>query len=67
MTRYLLDVNVLIALFDPAHLNHDAAHQWFGETGAEAWASCPLTENGFVRVISHPSIPDGRGAAVGGH
>ncbi|MBT4819840.1 MAG: PIN domain-containing protein [Lentisphaerae bacterium] len=57
MTRYLLDVNVLISLFDPAHANHEAAHNWFAETGSKAWASCPLTENGFVRVTSHSSYP----------
>ena len=48
---YLLDVNVLIALVDGAHLNHDAAHAWF--SGIERWATCPLTENAFVRVLSH--------------
>ena len=57
MIRYLLDVNVLISLFDPAHANHEAAHRWFGRVGAKAWASCPLTENGFVRVISHSAYP----------
>jgi len=48
---------VLIALFDASHLNHDAAHRWFGETGRKSWATCPITENGFVRVLSHPSYP----------
>jgi len=48
---------VLIALFDASHLNHDAAHRWFGETGRQSWATCPITENGFVRVLSHPSYP----------
>jgi len=57
VTRRLLDVNVLVALFDPAHANHDAAHGWFGRVGAEAWATCPITENGFVRVVSHPRYP----------
>jgi hypothetical protein len=50
----LLDVNVLVALFDPDHVHHDAAHDWFAEDGAAGWATCPLTENGFVRVVSHP-------------
>lgn len=48
---------MLIALFDASHLNHDAAHRWFGETGRQSWATCPITENGFVRVLSHPSYP----------
>jgi predicted nucleic acid-binding protein len=47
---FLLDVNVLIALIDPTHVGHDAAHNWFGETGASSWATCPLTENGVIRV-----------------
>ena len=57
MTRYLLDVNVLIALFDPAHANHESAHDWFARIGSAAWATCPITENGFVRVVSHPRYP----------
>jgi hypothetical protein len=48
----LLDVNVLVALFDPDHVHHEAAHRWFGEHRSRGWATCPLTENGFVRVLS---------------
>jgi len=50
----LLDVNVLVALFDPDHVHHDLAHDWFAADGAAGWATCPLTENGFVRVVTHP-------------
>jgi uncharacterized protein len=50
----LLDVNVLVALFDPDHLHHDLAHDWFAEDGANGWATCPITENGFIRVVSNP-------------
>ena len=53
----LLDVNVLIALFDPEHIHHDAAHAWFGGAARGPWATCPLTENGFVRIVSNPSYP----------
>jgi hypothetical protein len=53
----LLDVNVLIALFDPAHPNHENAHEWFGPTRRRGWASCPLTINGCVRVLSNPAYP----------
>ncbi|HEY5792467.1 MAG TPA: TA system VapC family ribonuclease toxin [Chthoniobacterales bacterium] len=56
MTR-LLDINVLMALFDPRHEFHDAAHRWFSATKADGWASCPLTINGFVRILSHPAHP----------
>jgi uncharacterized protein len=48
---------VLIALFDASHLNHDAAHRWFGDAGRQSWATCPITENGFIRVLSHSSYP----------
>lgn len=44
----LLDVNVLLSLFDPAHIHHDVAHDWFAEHRGE-WATCPLTQNGFLR------------------
>lgn len=56
----LLDVNVLVALFDPAHAHHETAHRWFGPNRASGWATCPLTENGLVRVISNPSYPGRR-------
>lgn len=51
----LLDVNVLVALADADHVHHDLAHDWFADEGGRAWATCPLTENGFVRVLSNPA------------
>jgi predicted nucleic acid-binding protein len=51
----LLDVDVLIALFDPDHVHHDAAHAWFGNHRASGWATCPLTENAAVRILSNPA------------
>ncbi len=57
MTAFLLDVNVLIALIDPAHVQHDAAHQWFAREGRHQWATCPLTENAVVRIVSNPRYP----------
>jgi len=52
-TTWLLDVNVLLALLDPVHPHHAAAHAWFA--GARAsWASCNLTQNGALRIMSHP-------------
>ena len=55
MTRpALLDVNVLIALFDATHVHHEAAHDWFADNRADGWATCAITENGFVRVLSNP-------------
>jgi len=54
LTRFLLDINVLIALIDPTHIQHDRAHAWFQSKGHKAWATCPLTENGVLRVLGHP-------------
>jgi uncharacterized protein len=50
---YLLDINVLISLTDPMHVHHELAHQWFAEIGRRSWATCPITENGFIRITSH--------------
>jgi uncharacterized protein len=61
MTTYLLDVNVLIALIDPSHLQHDQAHSWFSHTGHRGFATCPLTENGLVRIVGHPKYPNSPG------
>jgi uncharacterized protein len=58
MTTYLLDVNLLLALTDPMHIHHESAHHWFVEKGQQAWATCPLTENGFIRIASHPNYPN---------
>jgi toxin-antitoxin system PIN domain toxin len=57
---FLLDVNVLIALMDPAHIQHDAAHEWFA-THRQSWATCPLTENGVLRIVGHARYPNSPG------
>jgi len=49
----LLDVNVLIALFDPMHSMHTKARAWFAGSGQKI-ATCPITELGFVRITSNP-------------
>ena len=54
---FLLDVNLLIALFDRQHVNHESAHAWFAKSAIASWASCPITENGFLRVVSSPAYP----------
>lgn len=59
---FLLDVNVLIALIDPTHVSHDVAHRWFGQGGGDSWASCPITENGVMRIVAHPKYPNTPGA-----
>lgn len=57
MNVFLPDINVLIALFDPSHINHNEAHSWFGGNRKRGWATCPITVNGFVRVLSNPAYP----------
>jgi uncharacterized protein len=56
--RSLLDVNVLIALLDPDHTLHEGAMGWFARHARAGWASCPLTQNGCVRVMSNPGYPN---------
>lgn len=56
--RSLLDVNVLIALLDADHTSHRSALAWFGENSRHGWASCPITQNGCVRIMSHPGYPN---------
>jgi uncharacterized protein len=53
----LLDVNVLIALMDPAHEFHAPAHTWFEQNRKHGWATCPITENGCLRILSKPGYP----------
>jgi toxin-antitoxin system PIN domain toxin len=57
VTRALLDVNVLLALLDSDHVDHRLAHLWLDVNIAGGWASCPITENGFVRIITQPRYP----------
>lgn len=61
---FLLDVNVLVALIDPVHVGHDAAHRWFDAEGKAAWATCPMTENGVIRIVGHPKYPNTPGSTA---
>lgn len=54
--EYLLDTNVLLALAWPQHAHHRRAHEWFRRVGAGAWASCAITQLGFVRISANPRI-----------
>lgn len=61
-------MNVLVALAWPNHIHHARARGWFGEVHAEGWATCPVTESGFVRVSSNVRvIPDARSPAQAIH
>lgn len=54
----LLDVNVLIALHDADHVHHTQAAQWFVDNIRHGWATCPITQNGCVRILSQPGYPN---------
>jgi uncharacterized protein len=56
--RALLDVNVLIALLDADHLHHVRARDWLESNIATGWASCPITQNGCIRILSQPNYPN---------
>lgn len=55
--RALLDINVLLALLDSDHVDHNRARDWLDDEIDAGWASCAITENGFVRIISQPRYP----------
>ncbi|MGH9128843.1 MAG: TA system VapC family ribonuclease toxin [Acidimicrobiales bacterium] len=57
MRRGLLDINVLIALLDSDHVDHERAHEWLDAELDSGWASCAITENGVVRIMSQPRYP----------
>ncbi len=57
MRRALLDVNVLLALLDSDHVHHERAHEWLDAEADASWATCAVTENGFVRIVSQPRYP----------
>jgi len=52
MMRVLFDVNVLIAILDGEHVHHQRAQEWWAANRSAGWATCPLTENGFARIVS---------------
>lgn len=57
MSRALLDVNVLLALLDSDHIDHQRSRQWLEGEIDSGWASCAITQNGFVRIITQPRYP----------
>jgi hypothetical protein len=62
--RALLDVNVLIALLDCAHVHHGRASDWLQGNLESGWASCPITQNSCIRIMSQPAYPNAKPAAV---
>lgn len=59
-STYLLDANVLLALYDPRHVHHVGARRWF--EGVDEWATTPITEAAFVRLVGDPAV-SGAGAS----
>jgi hypothetical protein len=57
MAVWLLDINLLIARGDADHVHHSRVAVWLHQRAADGWATCPLTENGFVRILGQPSYP----------
>ena len=60
----LLDVNVLIALLDPQHVQHEPSHCWFQAHGCHGWATCPLTQNALLRILGNPRYPNSPGGPL---
>ncbi|MEW6707255.1 MAG: TA system VapC family ribonuclease toxin [Pseudomonadota bacterium] len=56
--RALLDVNVLVALLDAGHLHHRRATDWLAANLRQGWASCPITQNGCIRILSQSGYPN---------
>lgn len=61
---WLFNVNVLIAIADPEHVFHHAIHRWLTETPDKTWASCSITENGMVRVLTQAAYRSGARSAT---
>lgn len=59
---FLLDINILIALADPDHEDHSRALAFFPQAMKQGWATCPVTENGFIRILGNPKFPRGPGS-----
>ena len=60
--RALLDIALLIALLQEHHAHFDRAHEWWAANRTEGWASCPLTQNGFLRIVPQLRFPEPAGA-----
>jgi len=63
MKRFLLDVNALLALLDPMHVHHEAAHRWYAQYSPMRLLTCSHIENGVIRVASQPRYPNSLGTS----
>jgi uncharacterized protein len=58
LSRYLLDVSVLLALHRPSHEAHRKVIRWFHTDGQKAFSTCAMTQAGFIRLIMNPQLSD---------
>ena len=56
MIPFLLDVNVLVALAWREHTAHAVARAWFRRNARHGWATCPVTQAAFVRLLANPAF-----------
>ncbi len=56
MSLALPDLNLLVAAAWPHHVHHLTARRWFAGNADHGWATCPLTQTGFIRLSSNPRI-----------
>ncbi|HKI02733.1 MAG TPA: TA system VapC family ribonuclease toxin [Thermoanaerobaculia bacterium] len=64
MSRHLLDLNTLLALLDPMHVFHEAAHRWVENTPSLRFLTCPLVQNGVIRIASQSAYPNALGTSA---
>jgi uncharacterized protein len=64
LRRHLLDINTILALLDPAHVFHEAAHHWLEQESEALWMTCPLVQNGVLRVAAQSNYPNRLGSCA---
>ncbi len=55
-------VSPLIGPVDQSHVGHEAAPHWFNTIGRSSWATCPITENGLIRIVGNPTYLNSTGS-----
>lgn len=61
-SKYLLDLNVVVALTDDEHEHYESAHRWFSTLSGESWGTCPLSDAGYIRLGTSPAARIGSGS-----
>ena len=60
--KYLLDLNVVVALTDDEHEHYASTHRWFSTLSGESWGTCPLSDAGYIRLATSPAARIGSGS-----